>query len=140
MGIILHNFVEFHCICHAEDSVVHSSPRPPGQLSGSLACIDLSPGCGLREVGVSLGSSGNLLISYEGKRGGETGFSKGREKEIELRQAFLPLLCPQFLAQSSTTSENALEGIFEEKCFPVKTSSPDTSYFTGLLRKQKQPG
>ena len=47
----------------------------------------------------------------EGKRGGETDFSKGREKETELRQAFLALFCPQFLSQSSAMSENALEGI-----------------------------
>ena len=46
----------------------------------------------------------------EGKRGGETDFSKGRGKETELRQAFLPLFCPQFLAQSSTTSEMHLRG------------------------------
>lgn len=42
--------------------------------------------------------------------GGENDFSKGREKETELRQAFLPLFCPQFLAQSSTTSEMHLRG------------------------------
>ena len=46
-NIALRNFVEFHYVCSAEASVVQSSPHPQLQLSGSLASVNLTPGCGL---------------------------------------------------------------------------------------------